>query len=114
MSERLKNIDDCYQQVKTAIDNKLKAGDYTIRDEGYSPQAFGNRYTTWSNEINDIRLIWDGKDGWFYLEVAHRSKLNWKVEWNTLIHVAYLKEHDLSYASSIPVRLLASLDGIAK
>jgi len=60
-SERLNNIDNCYQQVKSAVDNKLGHRGYLIIDEKYHPEAFGSRYTIWYNKIDAVRFGMGGK-----------------------------------------------------
>jgi len=102
LSERINNIDNSYQQVKSAVGNKLSSKAYTIIDKKYSPEAFGSRYATWSNNLEAIRLIWDGKDDWFYLQKAQTPPFDWTANWEEIINVPYLREHDLEYASAIP------------
>jgi len=109
VSERLNNINNCFQQVKLAIDNKLGPEGYLIIDEKYSPEAFGSRYATWSNNIDAVRLVWDGKDEWFYLYIAYNPPFDRIANWKELTYIPYLREHDLEYASSIPLKIVASL-----
>ncbi len=110
VTERLNNIENCYPQVKSAVDGKLRPKGYLVIDEKYSPEVFGNRYATWSNKIDAIRLIWDGKDDWFYLNATHTPPFDWKANWKVLIYIPYLREHDLEYAKSIPGKIVATLD----
>ena len=46
VSDRLKNIDQTYQQVKSVIDTKVVPKGYIIIDEKYHPESFGSRYVT--------------------------------------------------------------------
>jgi hypothetical protein len=110
VQERLKSIDNSYQQVKSAINNELSQREYIIIEEKYHPEAFGSRYTTWSGKINAFRLVWDGKDDYFYLEVTHTLPFDWTADWKILIYIPYLRDHDLEYASMIPQKIVACLD----
>lgn len=109
VSERLKCIDQTYQQVKSAVDGKVAHKGYIIVDEKYHPEAFGSRYVTWSNKIDAIRLIWDGKDEWFILQSANKLPFDWTADWKQLTYIPYLREHDLGYAENIPNKLANSL-----
>jgi len=66
ISRILENIALTYEGVKSALNIKLLSRGYTIIEEKYHPEAFGSRYVVWSNTKDAIRLLWDGKDGWFY------------------------------------------------
>ena len=109
LSERLENIGNTYEQVKSAVDIKVALKGYIIIDEEYNSESFGSRYVIWSNTIAAIRLIWDGKDEGFYLQATHMPPFDWTANWKNLIYIPYLREHDLEYASTIPGRITASL-----
>ena len=110
VSERLKSIDQTYEQVKAAVNSKMDPKGYLIIDEQYHTKSFGSRFVTWSNKIDAIRLVWDGKDDWFYLQATHTQPFDWTANWKNLIYIPYLREHDLEYASSLPGKIVASLD----
>jgi hypothetical protein len=99
-----------YVQTKAAINDKLNTQGYHIIEEKYHPEVFGSRYVTWSNRNNAIRLIWDGKDGGFYLQVLDTIPVDWRDNWKDLVYIPYdPKVHDIHYALAIPGKLIASL-----
>jgi hypothetical protein len=42
------------------------------------PEVFGSYYCLYSKSDFDIRFIWDGKDGWGYLEAKPPHEESWK------------------------------------
>lgn len=110
VSASLKSIHQTYELGKASLDIKLSSLGYHIIEEKYHPEAFGSRYVIWSNNNDAKRLIWDGRDGGFYLQVLDTIPVDWRDNWKDLVFVPYdLKEHDLHYGQEIPGKLIASL-----
>jgi hypothetical protein len=68
----------------------------------YHHEAFGSRYVTWTNNVDAIRLIWDGKDDWFWLNITNDLPLSFKSSWNDLIYKPYdPRVHDAAYVEQL-------------
>jgi len=73
-------ISTLYQQIKVALGSKLSFQGYQFVHEEYHDQVFGSRYVIWSNNEEAIRLVWDGKERWFRLEIANILPLSTKTQ----------------------------------
>jgi hypothetical protein len=85
-------IDLAFQQIKDALDKKLNSQGYQIVNSQYNDQVFGSRFVIWSNNEGALRFIWDGKEGWFILEVANTLPLSVLTTWRDIIIVPYHSE----------------------
>jgi hypothetical protein len=47
-----------------------------LTSEDLRPDVFGSYVATYANGSNLIRLVWDGKDGWGFVQ-QHRADGNW-------------------------------------
>ncbi len=111
VSAALRSIAETYERARSALISKLNKQGYHIIDEKYSPEVFGSRYAIWSNNRDALRLLWDGKDEWFYLQSLNTVPFDWRDDWKDLIYIPYdPRKHDLSYAKEIPEKILASLE----
>ncbi|MDB5116686.1 MAG: hypothetical protein JWQ79_2178 [Mucilaginibacter sp.] len=59
-----------YQKIKNILHAYLNNIGYEIINEQHHDEVFGSRYIVWSNHQKGVRLIWDGKDSWFVLQVS--------------------------------------------
>jgi hypothetical protein len=110
VSALLNSIDQTYEQVKSALDTKLNSRGYQIIEEKCHAESFGSRYAVWSNTRDAVRLLWDGKDEWFYLQSLDTMPFDWRDDWEDLIYIPFdPRKHDLSYASEIPNKIVGSL-----
>ncbi|MFW6154830.1 MAG: hypothetical protein ACOC95_06395 [Planctomycetota bacterium] len=64
----LKNIAGIYDAARTKLRQALEPLGYAVTADQYDPGAFGSRYVDVARGAEAFRLIWDGKDGWFYLQ----------------------------------------------
>ena len=46
----------------------LLARGYVVEAEVNSPESFGSWYRDYRRSDRQVRLIWDGRDGWFILQ----------------------------------------------
>lgn len=57
--------DELIDQLKALC---LDAGCELLEDRAY-PATFGNRFASLRRDLFEYRITWDGKEGWFVLEV---------------------------------------------
>jgi hypothetical protein len=111
ISDTLKSITQTYEQIKVALDSKIASKGYVVIKENYHPESFGNRYVIWSNTKDSIRLIWDGKDGWFYLQTLETLPSDWMDDWKDVIYIPYdPREHGQSYVHDMQVKILNGIN----
>jgi cupin superfamily acireductone dioxygenase involved in methionine salvage len=84
--------DLAFHRIKDALDKKLNSQGYQIVNSQYNDQVFGSRFVIWSNNEDDLRFIWDGKEGWFVLQVSDTLPLSLTTAWNDIIIVPYNSE----------------------
>jgi hypothetical protein len=58
-----------FDRVLEAIQPVFLAHGLHLIEEERHPEAFGSRHTTYGDESLHVRLVWDGKEQWFVLEV---------------------------------------------
>lgn len=104
-------IDLTYEQIKDALNSRLNAEGYQIVIEHNDDKVFYSRFVIWSNNEDALRLIWDGKENWFVLEVADVLPLSSATAWGDIIIVPFdHTKYDVNYADEVTRQLLDSLD----
>jgi|SRR4051812_16546107 hypothetical protein len=108
------NISDiilqAYTLIKASLDSKLTPQGYQIVHEQFDDKVFGSRYVIWSNNEDALRLIWDGKESWFVLEVADALPLSLTTAWQDIALVPFdPKKQDENYITTITKEIVDSL-----
>jgi hypothetical protein len=99
-----------YNRIKIALDTKLIAQGYQIAHEQFDDKVFGSRYVVWSNNEDALRLIWDGKERWFVLEVADALPFSSNTAWEEIVLISYdAQNRNESYVSNIIKEIVDSL-----
>jgi len=62
---------------KIAEDFILAAGCNPTKEESH-PDVFGSYFAVYARAGHEVRFIWDGKDGWGYLEHRPAGTTNWE------------------------------------
>lgn len=57
--------------LKELAEQQLVPVGYELRVEAAHPDAFGSYFATYGRGDHEVRFVWDGKDGWGFLE--HRG-----------------------------------------
>ena len=66
-----------YYFIKSIVENILIPKGYIVDDEELNPDVFGSAYCIFKQKNGkSFRLIWDGKDGWGYIQVP--DNVGWK------------------------------------
>lgn len=109
--ERPEIITTLYQQLKATITHKLNEQGYETVHEQHDDIVFDSRYIIWSNNEEALRLTWDGKEGWFILEVTSILPLSAHTVWNE-IKIVPLNEggFNVHYSESLVEEMLNSLN----
>ena len=64
-----------FEQILHSIKPILIKSGFSEIERKSHPEAFGSCYITFSDEREFIRLVWDGKEGWFVIESMPVSSL---------------------------------------
>jgi hypothetical protein len=108
--ETSKAITQAYLQIKDALSIKLGSEGYQVVHEQSDDPVFDSRYVIWSNDEDALRLMWDGKEGWFVLEVADALPLSSITAWDEIILVSYDSlTQDTNYHNEITQKIIDSL-----
>jgi hypothetical protein len=72
--------------------------------------VFGSCYLIWSNNVDALRLTWNGKECWFILEET-MLPITMQTQWQEIIVCPFdPDEHDEVYARGVIEDVLDSLD----
>lgn len=72
--------------------------------------VYGSCFIIWSNNVDALRLTWDGKECWFLLEET-LLPITLQSAWQEIIVCPFdPEEHDVVYAKSLVEDILSSLD----
>ena len=58
--------------LKEVAEQQLLPAGYVLDVEENHPDDFGSYFVVYTRGTHEIRFVWDGKDGWGFLE--HREK----------------------------------------
>lgn len=67
-----------YDIMKRIAEPILEQYGFKQVSEEYHPEVFGSAYSIFENGMIQIRLIWDGKDGWGYAQRSQISVSDWQ------------------------------------
>lgn len=70
-----------YNILKNIAEAILVKSAYRQVSEEYRPDVFGSAYSVFERGSSKVRLIWDGKDGWGYVQVYLRTSENKAGDW---------------------------------
>jgi hypothetical protein len=62
---------------KAIVDKLLLPEGFGLISEKYDAELFGSFIAVYERRPTQIRYIWDGKDGWGYLEIRSDSHMAW-------------------------------------
>lgn len=111
VDEIIKQITITFSQIRDELDIKLKSKNYHIVEEKYHPEAFGSRWVLWSNNKDAVRFIWDGKEGYFVLEMVDVLPISYRTIWSETITRSYdPKIHDSTYIHEITNQIINGLN----
>jgi hypothetical protein len=71
-----RNLDPVFLQARSTVEELLDAAGYQLAAESHYPDAFGSAEAEYRGRHGRIRLVWDGKDRWLGLSVAHTAASN--------------------------------------
>ncbi|QQL49381.1 hypothetical protein [Mucilaginibacter ginkgonis] len=74
-----------YREIKSALNDKLILQGYAPVHELANDEVFGSRYMIWSNNMEAMRLTWDGKEQWFILEITEDLPLHALSRWDEIV-----------------------------
>jgi hypothetical protein len=100
-----------YQQIITALTERLTKQGYQRVHEQCDDHLFFSRYMIWSNNQEALRLTWDGKEQWFALEITQDLPLKALSSWSTIIIVPFETRNKTAvYLEGIVHYIITSLD----
>jgi hypothetical protein len=62
------STETAFEKILQSIKPILIEGGFWEVERKSHPEAFGSCYITFKDEKEFIRLVWDGKEGWFVIE----------------------------------------------
>jgi hypothetical protein len=111
MLECMDKTTTAYRQVKSAVNEKLKAKGYEVWEEKHHPESFGSRHIVWSNHQHLYRLIWNGRENLFALEYADSLPILPSTSWNNISCKPYNdKSHNAAYLTDLTHQFINALD----
>ena len=69
---------DAFGQLLAVLAPLFATHNFRLRESAEHPQSFGSRYAVFEDANCQIRLVWDGKEQWFVLEV---DEMPGQTEW---------------------------------
>lgn len=63
----------CLNRIAEALLNGLAGTGLQLIDERWHPQSFGSGLIILGRSKPELRLVWDGKDGWAWLQTLNTS-----------------------------------------
>ena len=81
-----RDLDTVFLQARTALEPLLESKGFSIYGESHYPGSFGSAEAEYQRRGLRIRLTWDGKDRWLWLQVAPKdsNRLAKPSEWKDL------------------------------
>ena len=64
--------------LKDVAEQTLIPAGYTLDIEEKHPDVFGSYFVVYSRGTHEIRFVWDGKDGWGFLEHREKGAESWE------------------------------------
>jgi hypothetical protein len=64
--------------LKEVAEQQLLPAGYVLDREETHPDDFGSYFAIYSRGSHEIRFVWDGKDGWGFLEYRDRGSDTWE------------------------------------
>lgn len=104
-------ITQAYRKICEAVNKKLVSHGYQVVHEQHDDKVFDSRYIIWSNNEDALRFTWDGKEGWFILEVTDTLPLSVITAWDEIIVSPYHpSRNDEAYVNTICSQIVHSLE----
>jgi len=77
-----RDLPDPFRLARSQLEPALASAGFRLATECYDPEAFGSVYTEYVGRGRRLRLIWDGKDRWLWIEAGpageeHPSLADW-------------------------------------
>ena len=63
--------------LKEVVDEVLLPSGYELLVEDLRPDVFGSYFAEYARGARRIRFVWDGRDGWGYLETRTNGTDSW-------------------------------------
>jgi hypothetical protein len=104
MSSPQNTIERIFMQAESEISTKLLREGFCLQKQVISEEAFGSRYTVWMHQKDRqaLRLVWDGKEGWFVVEESPFSDNSEPNSWAEIVLVPFDKTNtENTYNESI-------------
>lgn len=93
MSSPQNIIEIIFNHAENELSTKLLKDGFCLHKQVVSEEAFGSRYTVWINqkEKQALRLVWDGKEGWFVVEESLFSDNSEPNSWADIVLIPFDK-----------------------
>ena len=63
--------------LREIAEQQLLPAGYALEVEEMHPDAFGSYCAVYSRGTHEVRFVWDGKDGWGFLEHREQGSDTW-------------------------------------
>ncbi len=64
--------------LKEVAEQQLFPAGYVLDIEEKHPDVFGSYFVVYTRGTHEIRFVWDGKDGWGFLEYREKGSETWE------------------------------------
>lgn len=64
--------------LKEVAEQRLLPAGYVLGAEEKHPDDFGSYFAVYTRATHQIRFVWDGKDGWGFLEHRETNSETWE------------------------------------
>ena len=99
-----------WQQLVSRLTARFNSEGYQVVQEHHHDQLYGSCFIMWSNNLDALRLTWDGKEYCYILEETELP-ITASTPWQTIIISSFdFEKHDQIYANSIIQDVMKSLD----
>jgi hypothetical protein len=78
-----------YQLIETDLTERFGRVGYVMVAKNEKDPVYHSRYTIWSNNIDILRLTWDGKEIFFAVEVSVDLPLTVLTKWDTITMIPF-------------------------
>jgi hypothetical protein len=88
------SANEAFERIAETIVPPLAQRGFSNVEEKIHPESFGSRHTAFGNGKEFIRLVWDGKEGWFVLESIPTSSATFTSGWADILLQFFKPERD--------------------
>jgi hypothetical protein len=99
-----------WQQLVSRLTARFNSEGYEVVQEHHHDHLYGSCFIMWSNNVDALRLTWDGKEYCYILEETELP-ITVLTPWKTIVISPFdFEKHEQTYANTIVEEVMKSLD----